>query len=480
MPGYRDENVAVLESIDQFLTMPVFDDFWLKKFSNLRKISVRNLEIKEVSEAAFIECGNLEEVAMTSCGLLSLPVGLFRNCLKLKYLKLDKNKIEEISGIFKGLESLEVLNMDGNELKVVNIEDLVQLTGIKELILSNNKITSFKAENLVNLQQLDLSRNFLVEIEFGIFPKLDILKLQRNQLKILRFLNPLTLTSLDLSESHLKNLSLKNVKYLKNLNLNGNSGIFGFEFLKDLTDLEVLSMETCGIDHLTGLFNLKNLKTLNLGHNQIHKLQLPFLPMLETLTLNSNKISFNWSDFFKNCTSLKHLDMSHNFIQHMEPVKQLKTLKLTENKIKILEISDFFDSLETLEELEVDNNEIYAIETNFLVKFKKLVKFSSAGNACVKKNAQSIEFSSEFLLKSCYENYEKLTMEGIATTTEAAELNFTGADLLITIICIIFVAILLILFVYFVDRMLGIWGGSGENGKVFGQVEGPGVNYEKF
>lgn len=473
--GYDDANVTVISSIiEEASILPVLDDFLMRKFINLRKVEISFFHVKEVTAGAFEVCDNIEEISLNRNDLSDLPAGVFRNCQKLKILKLASNLFTKVPADgFEGLKSLEVLKIDYNPLIEVMDDDFRYLTGLKEVYVSATGISSF---NVSNFEVLDLRNNNFKYFEVMDAPGLRSLNISRNLLTYIKFSSSSNLTELDISMNALVDLPLhtfRNLNSLKTLKLSWNQEIFKninrgtFLGLKSLETLELISCEISEFSEYS-FYSLESLQELDLSHNIIQELPDIFsyknLPNLKVLRISSNSIKQIKSTTFTRLTSLAILDLNHNFISKIDSnafklLENLVKLNLGSNKIEFLEISMFPDKNLKLAELDVSHNLIKAIEPGFLDKFGKNLKFLGVGNPCIDKSAtQGLEI--------CNKNYEELKDEQASTTTTteatteeiAEKLEFSLKDLLITLICIIFIAIVLIIIAFYINGILNLFG----------------------
>lgn len=477
--GYGDANVTSISSIvDANSFLSILDDTLMKKFVNLRKIVISLFKIKEVAQNAFEVCENIEEISLNWNDLSDLPAGVFKKCKNLKILKLASNSFTKIPvDGFEGLEGLEVLKFDNNPLLEVMADDYKYLTGVKQIFMSETGINKF---NVSNFEVIDLRNNNFYRFEVRNAPNLRSLNLSRNSLTSVKFSGPSNLTELDISMNSLSDLPLDTFKELNNLKvlkLSWNPQIFknlSPSAFRGLTSLEILELKTCKIDEISGLtfYLLENLLELDLSHNSIWDLPYMFLfrelVNLKILKINSNSLEKIKSTTFKELKSLTILDLSHNMINKIDQnsfsfLENLEKLNLGSNRIEMLEINMFPYYSTKLVELDVSYNLIKAIEPEFDAKFNKNLQFIGAENSCVDKSlAKNLE--------KCYKNYEDLkntkdtTTREVTTTAEATtkeineKLEFSLKDLLITLICILFIAILLIFFVLYINGLLNIFG----------------------
>ena len=93
-----------------------------------------------------------------------------------------------------------------------------------------------------------------------------------------------------------------------------------------LKGLEMLTLLNLTKNHLTDVpifgSDLRHLKNLDLSHNHISKIESfgHLGESVESLILNNNIISWLSNEAFQNFSSLKLLDLRHNFLTHLEVI----------------------------------------------------------------------------------------------------------------------------------------------------------------
>ena len=72
----------------------------------------------------------------------SIEASVFEELIILKELHIDNNKISKlVPNSFKGIKSIEKLNLGGNQIKSFEASVFEELINIKELCIDNNKIS---------------------------------------------------------------------------------------------------------------------------------------------------------------------------------------------------------------------------------------------------------------------------------------------------------------------------------------------------
>ncbi|XP_028981781.1 chaoptin-like [Diachasma alloeum] len=293
---------------------------------------------------------NLQELSLSSADLSVFEKGAMENLTDLKYLDMSNNKLWRIPDrAFRNLTSLVVLKLDDNAL--IDIPDLLNSKQLEELNLSRNALRDVSPQtfrNLTKLKHIDLSRNKISEITPGVFQTLSSLRtlnLSWNKLKQLPqswFIlqsdgvlvrSPMKLEYLDLSNNQLSEISPR--------------------AFKNLTSLVVLKLDSNVLPNIPNLGNLKNLEEFNFSSNALRN------------------VSYKT---FYNMTNLKHIDLSRNEIAKIthgvfDMLASLIKLDLSSNKITKLRrnwITSRSDPAPVgypinLEYLDISNNDLQKI-----------------------------------------------------------------------------------------------------------------------
>ncbi|MFX1394432.1 MAG: leucine-rich repeat domain-containing protein [Promethearchaeota archaeon] len=246
---------------------------------------------------------------------------------------------------------------------------------------------------------------------------------------------------LSLSNQNIERISeiigLKNLSDLQSLSLHFNqiSEIKGFEKLRNLKQLVLNSNQ---ISDITGLENLKYLEKLELKNNQISEIKgLQKLVNLDYLNLPKNKIkeikgletlinlkqlvlNFNHISEIKgleNLSNLEILDLRYNQIKNitgLEKLENLRELYLSSNPLsKIAGL----ETLKNLEILDLSNTKITVVP-DFLTSLSSLKKLILI-NCNVKKFPKSLE---EIIISYTREDRKELLQKGFDFTFDDIEL----------------------------------------------------------
>ncbi|XP_066268935.1 toll-like receptor 13 [Branchiostoma lanceolatum] len=250
---------------------------------------------------------------------------------------------------FSGLSSLTHLNLTGNEIAPIPACLFKGLTSLTNLDLSHNYFETFQAQLPETLDYLDLSYNIMNN------------KNTMSYLKPCASCNPLSVdvhgvksaNDLDLgNEAFTKfdgdckpwNITSLHLQY----NNIGNIDISVF-CIASLRYLDFSNNRIASIDYHGMACEQSNLETLRFDQNHIERIQLnwansphaPKLRNLKTLTLSNNKIRRIETGQFPGLHQLEHLDLSHNEIHTVNQsafrgLSRLRFLDLSDNKIQYI------------------------------------------------------------------------------------------------------------------------------------------------
>ncbi|XP_034440805.1 leucine-rich repeats and immunoglobulin-like domains protein 1 [Hippoglossus hippoglossus] len=354
-------------------------------------------KLMAISAEAFSNLPNLRELRLDHNELTSIP-HLGPAASKIVSLYLHHNKIRSIDSRrtreLVSVESLDLSNNDINELRGHSFPAGLQ---IRDLYLSNNKISTLELGALDHLgstlQVLRLSRNRISQIPVRAFqlPRLTQLELNRNRIRQVEGLTFQGLSSLEVlklqrnSISKLTDGAFWDLAKMKVLHLDYNSltevnsgSLYGLSSLQQL----FLSNNSIARINPDGWKFCQKLRELNLSYNNLTRLDegsLAVLGDLHTLRLGHNSISHITEGAFRGLKAVRILELDHNDISGtiedtngaFSGLDSLNKLTLFGNKIKSV-AKKAFAGLETLEHLNLGENAIRSIQPDVFSKMKNL------------------------------------------------------------------------------------------------------------
>lgn len=195
---------------------------------------------------------DLETLDLTDNLIDTLGTKNFLTQERLKKLYVRKNVIKKLfKDAFKGLVSLQVLDLSYNRIAEMDPQTFSDLTGLQTLDLTNNTIVSVDAgvfKNMISLETLIFTNNELLSVpyseNFEYLRRLKRLDLSRNLIK------------------QIANDSFHRMSELRSLNLNGNvinetdtlafDGLVQLQFL-DLSE-NALTVSLVALTHISNLW----------------------------------------------------------------------------------------------------------------------------------------------------------------------------------------------------------------------------------
>lgn len=321
----------------------------------LEELYLQDNALAFIAEHAFDNLTALATLNLARNKLVHLPPELFDDAHELKEIHLQNNSLNTLApGLFSHLAKLLVLDLSENELteEWINSATFTGLTALYLLNLSSNKLTkldSYMFRDLGQLRVLRLENNAIQTVPENVFAslyQLNTLVLSGNKLKQIHSftfdsLTSLALLALDNNQiGFVDDDAFRNSSILEDLHLNGN----------ELRQIPV------------ALKNILNLKTLDLGTNQIGEIQansFPPMAQLFGLRLTENNITKVAKGVFDQLGELQIINLSNNKIQKIEPGTFDGNLKVVAIRIDgnyLAEVGGLFSKLPNLVWLNISEN----------------------------------------------------------------------------------------------------------------------------
>ncbi|XP_035696630.1 leucine-rich repeat-containing protein 15-like [Branchiostoma floridae] len=279
----------------------------------------------------FVDIPKLKELNVWwNLNLTMVEVGTFDNLPTLTSLGLYNNSFTKLPpGLFDKLTNLTHFDAHNSKLETIPPGLFTDHPSLKEIFLLYN-----------NIAHLD-------EGAFGGLPHLTEVTLALNSLTSLdksAFAGSRKLTSLNLDGNYISSIgkdAFSDTPNLQNLNLNDNN-IHTIEAgaFSPLRHLQSVSLSSNELTNIEGIFqNLLELESITLDTNKISTIQnttFANLPGLSSLSINYNNIKEVDVDAFKDLNGLQTLSLENNEIPEisLEGLYSLMTLYLESNKLQ--------------------------------------------------------------------------------------------------------------------------------------------------
>ncbi|ESO91319.1 hypothetical protein LOTGIDRAFT_105202 [Lottia gigantea] len=146
---------------------------------SLHKLDLTHNKISYIAEKSFAKLHDLQNLYLDHNMVSRIDDGAFRDLTSLDLLEINHNllswTIEDVSGVFLGLENLNKLSLRTNQIKTIVGEAFQGLKKLRILHIEDNAITSVQ-ENafkpLTDLQELYFnSSNLLCDCQLSWFPQ---------------------------------------------------------------------------------------------------------------------------------------------------------------------------------------------------------------------------------------------------------------------------------------------------------------------
>uniref|UniRef100_A0A668TFY3 TIR domain-containing protein n=1 Tax=Oreochromis aureus TaxID=47969 RepID=A0A668TFY3_OREAU len=377
VPGDIPSTVTGLDLTSNIISTIHASDF--KDLVNLTKLDLNSNSISQIESGAFASLSSLETLNLNNNKLVTLGENVFDGLSRLIELRINQNRIKQVASTsFKSMTSLKLLDISHNKLHhITKVQLLLQhLPHLRELVISNNDLTTFQSFELTNkslaLQYLDLSKNPLAvfRITADVFPNLTWFKIgspARKKQMIWDVQNKTFLsrvTTLDISELHL--------------------GLGDMERLLESVNSSLTILRMNAMTHnLTALINISCT-----------------IPTMRTLQLRSNKLSFVNAYLFKLCINVTELDLTNNQIKYIHDdafrsLKNLRILTLSKNRLPLVPAAT--RNLPSLSELDLSTNNISTLDCHDFTnqtKLRKLYLYQNSITAlkpCLFKDLKGLE-----------------------------------------------------------------------------------------
>lgn len=127
--------------------------------------------IAVINVSTFGKFNHLEEINLSSIGIINIPEDLFKFNKQLKKISLYLNRLRKLpKDLLKPLTELQMINLGSNEIEEIDKEFFAANTKLEIIHLEDNKIQSFHNRtfhNLPELKRLWLSFNGLKDFDIA-------------------------------------------------------------------------------------------------------------------------------------------------------------------------------------------------------------------------------------------------------------------------------------------------------------------------
>lgn len=372
--------------------------------TSLTHLTLYKCDIQTLPTDVFQELGLLlEELDMRENLLETVPSNSLATLGGLKYLELSNNRIQAITDrSFLNLPSLRLLNLWGNknlQLSNGSLLGLRNLTSLDLGVCNINSLPDGLFSDLKNLQNISLVANNFSTLPEHLFSHTDlrVLKLFHNKQQ-LQIPDNLLTNLKNLKEVHMQSNGIPelpenliwdspNVSVLK---LQQNKlKTLPPAFLKEKPNLTVLDLSDNRLESIpSGLFDTANqLKTINLSRNRIQTIQkgvLHGLQHLLELDLSRNDLHKIEPHSFPDNSPLTFLDLSHNKLTDLSASEVYNGFGR----------ASVFETLGQMEELNLSNNSISEIYSDWMLHMLDLKKLNLSYNNITQISINEMQFLS--------------------------------------------------------------------------------------
>uniref|UniRef100_A0A0K0EI48 LRRCT domain-containing protein n=1 Tax=Strongyloides stercoralis TaxID=6248 RepID=A0A0K0EI48_STRER len=348
----------------QLSSIPIFPS--MKNLHSLN-LNSNNISIFQNEKFYFNNLTGLEKIDLSNNVITSIPNNVFLIPKKtLRFLDLSKNKLSQVPAQeIRNSLNLTYLSLANNNISEIYQFQFMNLPSLKSLILHSNnlnKISPMAFMNVPKLQILDFYNNKLSNIETSYLQTFD--KLQSLNLSFNNFLHsPIfkefrNLEQIDLSHNFLT--GLETLTFTENPKLT----MLNFNY-NNINNIERNSFN-----------ELNELKILLLAHNNIsiiEKGMFTGIKNLQSLILNNNSINIIQKKSFDTLEKLTKLDLSNNYLKELDigifnRQRNLFILNLSNNKLTIIKENTF---IYPISEILIHNNLLDCDKSNinWLLKY---------------------------------------------------------------------------------------------------------------
>lgn len=147
-------------------TVEILTNYVCETLPHIREFRATRLDLAAIEVNAFENCLEVKLLKVNDNRLESLPVGVFDHNVNLTRVHLNNNKLKTLDeNLFQNNRKLEEIWLNNNLLKSVPMSLFNSTPNLNELFLSNNQLTDFSFVNEMSaLEALSLERNKLSDL----------------------------------------------------------------------------------------------------------------------------------------------------------------------------------------------------------------------------------------------------------------------------------------------------------------------------
>ncbi|CAH1792672.1 unnamed protein product [Owenia fusiformis] len=368
-------------------------------------VNCERMSLTEVPDFSTIQGEQLYEITLAYNNIVNIRDGAFNN-VHVKRINFGNNPVKNISnGAFIGVtDSLEALVLHSHNIPEFPSQQLRNLQKLTHLEIRGFNIQTLKDRTFNGfsgpLQYLAIDScntdTIATDAFMGLQSTLSELHIINNLIQDIPgppMRQMANLHTLDLGHNRITELyrgDLTNLQALKSLNLAHNSinriESESFEGVEDtLANLDINNNQLDSPGELVAIRPLTNLETINIGYNQLHVIPdnniFETLSKLKSLILDGNLIStLSKVSFVGIENELLSMSLQHNRINHIATdtfidFKKLKELLLGAQSLKDVINENTFNGLEnSLERLSMDEA---LLDTTHLRSIQQLSQLKS-------------------------------------------------------------------------------------------------------
>lgn len=357
---------------------------------------------------------------MDDNGILAVPQSALRHVTKLRRLSLSFNRIAVVSGqLFGSTTELQHLSLSYNVIRELPEDAFLPIKSLRRLELRGNQLTAVQANTFrslsQSLQELDLGRNRISELEALDLAQVQSLKLDHNNLTALKrgqFSKMTQLIALNVSHNGIDLVSsgiFRGLYRLRHIDLRSNHlatlAVGVFDGLANLRAIYLQDNLIQLVDSRT-FSQLPQLRLLQLGRNQINDIRsnaFDNLPQLRKIVLANNRLASVPKSLSRTTNAtipIEVVDLSANQLKEISATdffywSKLEYVSLARNKIATIDRLAFQQQLATLKTLDLSRNKLKSLPDALVAGSLKLRAIDVSRNVLETISATTFQNSTQ-------------------------------------------------------------------------------------